>query len=175
MPEVADGRRAKGERRRRALLDAALRLLGRDGVAAVTQRGVAAEAGVPPSAVLYYFDGVDELLVAALTAVNDRYVARLEAVATLDDLAAMLAECGAQDRQQTIAEYELLLLAARRDDLAAEVRRWDDALAAVAARLVAPPHRPLLVAAVNGLAFGATLGAPAELDPAWFGGARTDR
>lgn len=166
MPEAppTDGRRAKGERRRRTLVDATLRLVGRHGTAAVTQRGVAAEAGVPPSAVLYYFATVDDLLVAALTAVNDRYVDRLRAVASLPDLAALLRECAEQDRLLTVAEYELLLLAARRDDLRDELHRWDRALDDVAARLVAPDRRPLLVAAVNGLCLAAVLGSPCDTD-----------
>ena len=49
--EVTDGRRRRGMQRRRALLAAALQVIGRDGLAAVTQRAVAAEAGFPPSAV----------------------------------------------------------------------------------------------------------------------------
>ena len=162
VPEPADGRLRKGKRRRRALLDATLRLVGRGGAAAVTQRAVAAEAGVPPSAVLYYFDTVDDLLVAALIAVNDRYVVRLDAVGTVDALADLVADCARQDRLPAIAEYELFLHAARRDDLRAELHRWDTALAAAAVRLLpqAPDRRPLLVAAVNGLCLAAALGSP---------------
>lgn len=162
MPEPADGRLRKGERRRRALLDATLRLVGRGGAAAVTQRAVAAEAGVPPSAVLYYFASVDDLLVAALTAVNDRYVVRLDAIGTVDALAALVTDCARQDRLPAIAEYELFLHAARREDLRVELHRWDTALAGAAARLLpqVPERRPLLVAAVNGLCLAAALGSP---------------
>jgi DNA-binding transcriptional regulator YbjK len=35
---------------------------------------VAQEAGVPPSAVTYYFPSVDDLLAAALAAGNDEYL-----------------------------------------------------------------------------------------------------
>ena len=66
MTEVTDGRRLKGERRRRAIVDAALRLVAREGVGAVTHRNVAREAGVPPASIAYYFDGIDDLLVASL-------------------------------------------------------------------------------------------------------------
>ena len=90
-----DGRRVKGERRRRLLLDATVALVGRAGTAAVTQRAVAAEAGVAPSAVLYYFPTVDDLLVAALVDVNDRWVGALRDLpagrtAALDALAALV-------------------------------------------------------------------------------------
>ncbi|MEQ3550895.1 TetR family transcriptional regulator [Pseudonocardia nematodicida] len=160
--EPADGRRRKGERRRRALLDATLRLVGRSGTAAVSQRAVAAEAEVPPSAVLYYFASVDDLLVAALGAVNDRCLADLGAVRTIEDLVVLMRRWARQDRNSMIAEYELLLLAARRDDLNSELRRWDDALDGVASRLLpdAPERRPLLVAVVNGLCIAAATGSP---------------
>ena len=73
--EIADGRLRKGAARREALLTATLRLVGRRGVAGVSQRAVAAEAGVPPTAVLYYFESVDELLVTTLRQINERYCA----------------------------------------------------------------------------------------------------
>src|SRR4051812_7029847 len=98
-PEIADGRLRKGAARRRTLLDATLRLVGRAGVAAVTQRAVAAEAELPPSTVLYYFASVDELLVTALREVNDRYVEDLAGVATFDHLADLIAAYSAQDRE----------------------------------------------------------------------------
>ncbi|GAA4673874.1 hypothetical protein GCM10023215_01720 [Pseudonocardia yuanmonensis] len=149
-PEITDGRLRKGAARRRALLDAALRLVGRSGVAAVTQRAVAAEAGLPPSAVLYYFASVDELLVTGLREVNDRYVEDLSTVESADDLAGLLAAYSAQARLLTIAEYDLYLLAARRPDLRDELERWDRALDDLARRLC-PDRAELLAAAVNGL------------------------
>ncbi|GAA1864396.1 TetR family transcriptional regulator [Pseudonocardia ailaonensis] len=142
-----DGRRAKGDARRRLLLDATLRLVGRDGIAAVTQRAVAAEADVPSSAVLYYFDSVDALLVATLVEVNDRYLADLAAARSLAGLAERVAAC---DREQAVAEFDLYLLAARRPDLRAELVRWDDGVDAAAARL-APGREELFAAALNGL------------------------
>lgn len=136
-PEEPDGRRRKGEARRRALLDAALRVVGREGVSAVTQRAVAAEAGVPPTAVLYYFPTVDDLLVAALLDVNDRWVAAVDALpddreGALDGLAALVAGSA----EHALAEYELCLLAARRPALRGELDRWWGSLDALARRLV---------------------------------------
>ncbi|RRO13639.1 TetR family transcriptional regulator [Saccharopolyspora rhizosphaerae] len=132
MTEVTDGRRLKGERRRRAIVDAALRVVARDGVGAVSHRNVAREAGVPPASIAYYFDGIDDLLVASLldgcealveqiTAVRDRVVDNAQwprAVAEL--LVGMIRE----HRERTIAEYELYLLAARRPALRPAARRW---------------------------------------------------
>ena len=95
-----DGRRRKGERRRRELLAATVRLIGRLGVSAVTQRAVAAEAGLPPSAVLYYFDTVDGLLLATLRVINDRYLSALDALPA-DRTAALDALAGLIDRPGT--------------------------------------------------------------------------
>ncbi|WP_300013021.1 TetR family transcriptional regulator [Pseudonocardia sp.] len=163
MPaELRDGRRLKGDRRRRALLEATVRLVGHAGVAAVTQRAVAAEAGVAPSAVLYYFPTVDDLLVAALVDVNDRWLAALEAVpsepaAALDALAALVAGSGAGG----LAEYELCLLAARRPALRAELDRWWQGLDALAARL-APDCAAAFSAGLDGLLLRACAGGPVD-------------
>jgi DNA-binding transcriptional regulator YbjK len=162
MPDPSDGRLRKGQRRRRALLEATMRLVGRAGTAAVTQRAVAAEAGVPPSAVLYYYDSVDGLLIAALTDVNDRWVGRLEALGSIAELVTLVDDCARQDRLLTVAEYELMLHAARRAELREELRRWDTALAGAAARLLPDDgdRRSLLVAAANGLFLAAAIGSP---------------
>src|SRR3546814_3178004 len=59
------GRKASrqgSEQRRQEILDAAMRIVVRDGVRAVRHRAVAAEAGVPLSATTYYFKDIDDLL-----------------------------------------------------------------------------------------------------------------
>jgi DNA-binding transcriptional regulator YbjK len=59
------GRKASrqgSEQRRQVILDAAMRIVVRDGVRAVRHRAVAAEAGVPLSATTYYFKDIDDLL-----------------------------------------------------------------------------------------------------------------
>ncbi|MEJ2869942.1 TetR family transcriptional regulator [Actinomycetospora sp. OC33-EN08] len=148
MPEtITDGRRRRGATRRRELLDATLRVIARDGLAGISQRRVADEAGVPASAVMYHFASVDDLLVSTLREVNDRYLAELEAVSTLGGLAALIASSG---RAALVAEYDLFLLAARRDDLRTEVDRWDAALRGLAER-VTPRRGDVLAAVVNGL------------------------
>jgi DNA-binding transcriptional regulator YbjK len=154
--EITDGRRRKGERRRRLLLDATMRVVEREGVSAVSQRAVAQEAGVPPSAVTYYFPAVDDLLVAALTACNDDYLRRLDECARADDplaqLARLIAESTGARRAHVAAEYELFLMAARRPDLQQEAARWTDAVDAFLAPHVAGPvARAGVAAAVDGL------------------------
>ncbi|WP_433028898.1 TetR/AcrR family transcriptional regulator [Actinomycetospora sp. CA-053990] len=118
---TTDGRRRKGEERRRLLREATMRRIADGGVAAVTQRSVAAEAGLTPSLVSYHYPTVDALLSATLAAVNDAYVAALERCARHDDpvraLAGFVAACGADRGPAVAAEYELFLQAGRRPAL----------------------------------------------------------
>ncbi|MPZ25128.1 MAG: TetR family transcriptional regulator [Micromonosporaceae bacterium] len=154
---VQDGRRRKGLRRRQQLLAATMRVIAADGVAAVSQRAVARAAGLPPSAVTYYFPTVDSLLVATLRACNDSYLQRLAGFAddhtrALAQLAELIAGSADPDRARVAAEYELYLLAARRPDLRAELDRWTRALDGFVARFVTDPvRRAGVTAAVDGL------------------------
>ncbi len=64
------GRRATrigSEHRRRAILEATLRIIIRDGIRAVRHRAVAQEAGVPLSATTYYFKDIHELIADTFT------------------------------------------------------------------------------------------------------------
>lgn len=151
-----DGRRRRGDESRRQLREATLRVISRGGVASVTQRAVATEAGLTPSLVSYHFPTVDALLSATLAGVNDAYVAALERCAGDDDpvraLAGLVA-AGTDDRGHAVdAEYELFLQAGRRPALRAEWARWTGALDALLAPLVPDPRRRAGVgAAVDGL------------------------
>jgi TetR/AcrR family transcriptional regulator, regulator of biofilm formation and stress response len=153
---TTDGRRRKGEERRRLLREATMRRIADGGVAAVTQRSVAAEAGLTPSLVSYHYPTVDALLSATLAAVNDAYVAALERCARHDDpvraLAGFVAACGADRGPAVAAEYELFLQAGRRPALRGEWERWTAALDALLFPLVPDPSRRLAAAAgVDGL------------------------
>lgn len=156
VPEPTDGRRLKGERRRRLLIDATMRVIERDGLAAVSQRVVAQEADVPPSTVTYYFPTVDDLLVAALTASNDDYIQRLEECAVAADplaqLAHLISESTSTHRAHVAAEYELFLMAGRRPALQPEAVRWTEGLDAFLDPFVSDPvERAGVAAAVDGL------------------------
>ncbi|HET8705133.1 MAG TPA: TetR family transcriptional regulator [Pseudomonadales bacterium] len=59
--------RSSSENRRKAILEAAMRLIVRDGVRAVRHRAVAKEAGVPLSATTYYFADISELIADTFT------------------------------------------------------------------------------------------------------------
>lgn len=72
--------REGSEQRRQQILDAAMRIVIRDGVRAVRHRAVAAQAGVPLSATTYYFKDIDDLLTDAFAQYVQQsavYMARL--------------------------------------------------------------------------------------------------
>ncbi|WP_394834197.1 TetR family transcriptional regulator [Pendulispora rubella] len=137
---MVDGRKLRGDRKREALIHATLRLVERDGLAGITHRRVANEAGVPTASTTYHFASLDDLLVATLTwcadefavAVGDR-VARAggDAREEIRALAEMIAEALGPGRGRLMAEYELYLLAARRPALRPAARRWADILTTV--------------------------------------------
>jgi AcrR family transcriptional regulator len=80
------------ERRRQQLLRATNELVARKGMAAVRLRDVAERAGLTPGAVLYYYDGLDELFVTAYEGGIHRYCEeREDAIAGLAGPTARLA------------------------------------------------------------------------------------
>ena len=156
-----DGRRARGERRRQAILEATLRVIERDGVSGVSHRSVAREAGVPTTSTTYYFASLDDLLIATLVWSAEKLaedvgelIARLvEAPDTsVQEVTRRIVDLVGVHRGRTMAEYELYLLAARRPELRSAARRWLDLVTAAARPFDSDPvaFRAFL-AAVDGL------------------------
>jgi AcrR family transcriptional regulator len=80
------------ERRRRQLVTATNELVARKGMSAVRLRDVAERAGLTPGAVLYYYDGLDELFVTAYEGGIHRYCEeREDAIAGLASPTSQLA------------------------------------------------------------------------------------
>ena len=135
MTGPADGRRARGERTRRALMEATLRVVAKDGVGAVSHRRVCQEAGQPASSAAYHFPSITDLLEAALLAADERNCAELARIAAAADpiaeLSRWLADDFGPDRAACLAEYELYLLAARTPALRPAATRWLTDLAAL--------------------------------------------
>src|SRR3954454_21939498 len=78
--------------RRRQLVDATNELVARKGMAEVRLRDVAEHAGLTPGAVLYYYDGLDELFFSAYEAGIHRYCEeREETLAQIDRPVSQLA------------------------------------------------------------------------------------
>jgi len=80
--QVERGKRAPAGSVRGALIEAAHRVLRREGAAGLTVRAVATEAGVAPMGVYNHFDGKGGLLSALVT---DGFAHLREAIASADD------------------------------------------------------------------------------------------
>ena len=139
MAQSQPVRQARGERRRRAILEAALRVISERGVEAVTHRAVADAAGVPLSATTYYFESLDELLASALELFVEEEVSRLEGLAVqLEGQDVPPLEMARLFRAELVSEVsraqlELYLEAARRPGLRDIARRSIEAYAESAA------------------------------------------
>ncbi|RLK60326.1 TetR/AcrR family transcriptional regulator [Actinokineospora cianjurensis] len=132
-----DGRRTRGDRRKREIIGATLLVVERDGVAGVSHRSVAAAAGIPPASITYHFAALDDLLVAALVHSAEEFAARtrdliessrIKGSGPAGAVAEMLADALGPRRGQTKAQFELYLLAARRPELRPAARLWIDVL-----------------------------------------------
>jgi DNA-binding transcriptional regulator YbjK len=158
----------RGEARRTALLEAAIQLIGRRGLSAVTHRSVAALAGVPAATTSYYFPSKERLVEEALRTLGERELADLrerhallgtaDLATTADALATWLLDHVAADGGAAVlAEHELQLEAARRPELRRRgaIAHEIDALAerALADLGAADPALAavLLVSAIDGL------------------------
>ena len=74
MPRIVDR-----EERRRSIADAVFRVIGREGMDAVSLRDVAAEADLSMGSIQHYFSTKDEMLLFALNHMRARVITRFEA------------------------------------------------------------------------------------------------
>lgn len=173
------GTSRKGAQRRTDIVDAALRVIGRDGIQGLSMRVVAAEAGVPLGTTTYYFQDKDALITAAFSRHTQRETARVVAAIatfgadlTTSRVAARVADFVitglTEHRWQLITEYEFLTAAARRDDLQRASTAWLQSLhahvEATVAALGSPSPRTdarLVLSVVSGLEVD-HLGAPLQ-------------
>ncbi|TFF42938.1 TetR/AcrR family transcriptional regulator [Pseudomonas sp. RIT623] len=131
--------RQGSEQRRQQILDAAMRIVVRDGVRGVRHRAVAAEAGVPLSATTYYFKDIQDLLADTFAQYVERsaaYMAKLwtntegvlrQLLAQGDGTAQARAQL-ADEVARMLADYVLRQLNNRRDFLMAEQAFRQEAL-----------------------------------------------
>jgi TetR/AcrR family transcriptional regulator, regulator of biofilm formation and stress response len=160
MEARIDGRRARGAARRRQLVDAALAVLERDGIAGLTHRAVADQAGVPLASASYHFAGIDDLIVTALLRATDDLAATLRADPadrSLARLAQLLADELHTRRDLLIAEYELYLLAARRPHLRPAALGWLELVADAFAPELEGIERQAFQATIEGICLHALL------------------
>lgn len=169
-------RRAAPEAIRAAIIEATIRLIGRDGVDGVTHRAVAKEAGVSLSSTTYHFDSKDEIVSEALRRVAALEIERVGRdaerlaeghadVASIGRaLAAWLAEqLEAANLVQVRAGYHLQLEAGKRPELREINHQWALAVYGLAERVLRAAGSPqprtdarILVNAIDGLRLEAT-------------------
>jgi DNA-binding transcriptional regulator YbjK len=98
-------------RRRQELVSAAATLVSRKGLAGVRLRDVADAAGLTSGAVLYYYDGLDELFTAAYDRAIERFCRQREhAIAEIADPAKRLATAIRMAIPSGPDDYEIRLL-----------------------------------------------------------------
>ncbi|MCS3779421.1 TetR/AcrR family transcriptional regulator [Tsukamurella ocularis] len=157
-------RSPRGERRRTQIIEAALAVVYRDGASGVTHRAVAQEAGIAVGLSVYYFASLDDLLVAALSAVADEYADRIEAILNGPDdnlrgLAELIVECAGEGRERALAERELCTLSVRRPALLPVAGRWRQNVERLAATVTTDPDAIVaLTATADGLSTAVLLG-----------------
>ncbi|MFF2326099.1 MULTISPECIES: TetR/AcrR family transcriptional regulator [unclassified Streptomyces] len=151
-------RRYDPERRDR-IIDAAIRVVGAQGIAGLSHRSVAAEADVPLGSTTYHFASLDELLIAALRRSNENFADVMRESGALADPAADLAKAlagllGAYfsgGRGRAELEYELYLAALRRPSLRPVAAEWTDGTAELLSRRTDPATARALVALMDGI------------------------
>ena len=151
-------RRYDPERRQR-IIDAAIRVVGRKGLAGLSHRSVAAEADVPLGSTTYHFTTLDELMVAALRQASEGFAKVIAEHGGLADprtdlageLAGWMGEWLAGDRTGVELEYELYLAALRRPALRPVAAEWTDELARLLSGRTDPVTARALVALMDGI------------------------
>ncbi|KES04220.1 TetR family transcriptional regulator [Streptomyces toyocaensis] len=161
-------RRHDPERRQR-IIDAAIRVVGRGGIAGLSHRSVAAEADVPLGSTTYHFKTLDELMVAALRQANEGFAKVVAAHGGLEDprtdlaagLAGLMGAWLAGERTGVELEYELYLAALRRPALRPVAEEWCEGVAGQLSRRTDPVTARALVALMDGICLQVLLtGAP---------------
>lgn len=151
--------------RRDRIARAAITVVAEHGIGGLTHRKVAAAAGVPLGSTTYHFATLDDLVAAALDKAAERSVAELraweEALTPDADLAEALAgfvvRSAGEKRADTMAEYNLYVLALHRPRLRAAAVAWDTALADVLRARTDPLTGQMLGVLLCGLLMQAVL------------------
>jgi TetR/AcrR family transcriptional regulator, regulator of biofilm formation and stress response len=168
---VETGPRAEASRRiREAIIAATVRIVAREGVAAVTHRRVAAEAGVALSSTTWHFAAKAQILEAALHWTARQEVERIGAIADrlgdqdfdpaawAEALADWLVEQVTGERDVAVALYRLQVELLGSPGALAVHREWGEGLLAVGERVLEHSRTAtgeldvrLIVAALDGL------------------------
>jgi AcrR family transcriptional regulator len=129
MCALVPGEKPRYGEGRRALLDAAIRVVARQGLRGLTYRAVGKEAGVTHALVAHHFGSRDAMIREALehAARESIDVSALEpGTGDLQDLAGNLGAFVEANAEETVFQYELLLEASRRPELVDQIRHVYD-------------------------------------------------
>ncbi len=138
MTTVPTSRRigSQDSKTRAQLLDAAERLMLEEGYASVTSRRVAAEAGLKPQLVHYYFRTMDDLFLEVFRRRADENMARFARAIAEDGSLRNLWRVNADPRGAAF-RMEFVALANHRKAIRAEVARYAERFRAAQAEAVA--------------------------------------
>ncbi|MGB8020641.1 MAG: TetR family transcriptional regulator [Candidatus Nanopelagicales bacterium] len=168
MPATTTTRYARGEQRRRALVEAAADLLLEQGLAALSHRAVAARAGLPLASTTYYFASTDDIRDEAWQHIAQGWAARAGEVVDalpdqldVDQAAQAIARIiGADEASaQMLLMYERYLDAGRHQRLRPVVVAWNARLEELVYRVLLHAGLPadgglprLVIAVADGVA-----------------------
>ncbi|MGJ7499386.1 TetR/AcrR family transcriptional regulator [Variovorax sp. ZT5P49] len=156
-----DGRFARGEARRLLLLDAAVRVIAREGTGSLTHRAAAAQADVSLASATYHFPNIEEFRRAVFDHAGSRIGLAFRAVleagdVQLADIPRVVAEFSASlttvRREDTVAIFEMIVATVHRPELRSVIEVLDNRLADLLAPYVGNRREALTVtAAIQGL------------------------
>lgn len=158
---MVDGRRARSDRTRGLLIEAALEIIVREGADAVTQRKVAAAAGTSLASTTYHFRTADDLIVAAFAESARRTAEQFTAMAIsvltgekdlIDGAMEFVARAPYDPDLPSDAIPQLVAGAAHNERLRAISDEFHAGMAALFAPLTTPPEAaPTVARAITGL------------------------
>ncbi|WP_030440720.1 TetR/AcrR family transcriptional regulator [Actinoplanes subtropicus] len=164
LPAARSPRRYDPERKSR-IVDAAIDVVARHGVAGTTMRRIAAEADVPLGSLTYHFEGLDDLLAQAFHRHAERmsplYEAHFHGVRDregfIDAVTDLIhGDAGVDPREWAVA-YELYLAALRDPALRTVTEAWMRRSRAVLERFVDPVTARGVDAMIEGMVMHLTL------------------
>lgn len=156
---VARPRRKPDPQRRERIIEAAIKVVATEGVAACTHRRVALLADVPLGSTTYYFNGIEELLEEVfrrlMTSVLDRVEAQLAQAdtpeAVCERLAGLLSDGLWESATSMNVNFELYGYAARTPSAKALIKDWTLRTNALMSRHFAPATARALDVIIEGV------------------------
>jgi DNA-binding transcriptional regulator YbjK len=140
------GNTARGAQRRVEIIDAAIEVMARSGLAGLSMRLVANQAQIPLGALTYYFQDKSDLVAQAFQQLSDREIERvvqtaerLQPTMTAEQLADLVADMiidgFSSPRGAIVTRYELVTEASRDERLRPMFEAWYAAMVPALGRL----------------------------------------